>query len=133
MKSTEEELHRLKTRKEAIINEREKGFEYRRRPEYAVSLACKDAPEIILDMLAKEKVSRLGNVITDIRKENKELQARMVPRTPPEWSAERKDAIEEVVIEIIELEKVVQVITKDNKILGNSSTWKTVEPTECAT
>ena len=73
MKRTEEELHRLKTRKEAIINEREKGFEYRRRPEYAVSLACKDAPEVSQDMIAEEKSLRFGKVVPDLRKENEEL------------------------------------------------------------
>ena len=64
-------------------------------------------------MLAEAKSLRLGKFVAYLRKENKELQARVVPSSPLEHTAKRISAIEGVATEIAELEKEAQTVAKD--------------------
>ena len=76
--------------------------------------------KLITNMLIEEKSMRLGKVFAGLRKANEELQARVVPQTPPEQVEEGNEAIEDASIEIIELENKTQIIAEDiTKFWGN--------------
>ena len=52
--------------KEAVIDKRTKEFDDRKILETTVSLAYEEVPEISPEMVAEEKVLRLGKVIADL-------------------------------------------------------------------
>ena len=52
--------------------------------ERAILVACEEIPDIIPKMSAEEKVLRLGQIVTNLRKENEELQACAIPSTSSE-------------------------------------------------
>ena len=62
-----------------------------------IPIACKKIMDIAPDKFTKEKVFQLGQLVTDLRKENEELQAWEVPSTLLEQLAERRSKIEYVV------------------------------------
>ena len=56
-------------------------------------------------MFAEEKVLWLGQTVSDLKRENEELQARVVLSTSPELVAQERSKIEDAEAEIEELEK----------------------------
>ena len=66
-----------------MVNEKTKAFEDRQQLEREILVTCKEIADITPYMFVEEKVLQLGQLVADIRKENEELQAQVVPSTPP--------------------------------------------------
>ena len=73
-----------------------------------MSVQCEEIPGISMDMFAKVKVLRLGQIVVDLKKESEELQARAVPST----LLEHRSKIKEATAQLEELEKLGKSLVK---------------------
>ena len=80
--------------------------------------ACHEILHITTEMSAKAKIVRLGQIVTELKKENEELQARAVPSTPPYQVVERRGKREDVVVHIKDCEKMAKAMVEETTHFG---------------
>ena len=85
----------MKREQEMVVSKNTKAVDDRKRSKEAILATCEEIPEITTELFSKAKVLWLGKIVVDLKKENEELQAYVVPSTPPEQVTEHRSIIEE--------------------------------------
>ena len=78
-----EEIKQMKREQKEELMERTKAFKERQWLEKVISVASEEITDIAMDMFMEAKVVQLDQIVTELKKDNKELREHQIPSTPP--------------------------------------------------